>query len=354
MKKTIMILAAVLLAAALAGCSATPKDKDDSGKTTTAAPQTTEKGGQKETTADNTDPGTTAAPQPTEAPTTEEPTTPAPTTTAAPVKDAYQVGDTVQTKNLILVYVASGEYESDNQFIQPADGNKYIFLEFYAEYNGKGSTSVSSFDFEGYADGYAVDKKYAFDNELSGSLSAGRWNQGRIYFEVPQDAKEIEVEYEVNLFTDEVIKFLYEGEQNSSFVPEKKTDATPGALVPGDTTETKNLKVTYLGCDVAVSDNQFIQPADGNRFIYFELEFENIGSGEQSVSSLLFDCFADGQRCESHMMVRDDDLSATISAGRKAKGTVVFEVPADAAVIELEYETNIISGERIVFSYVQP
>ncbi len=350
--KKIMIAAAVLMVLALSACTITPKEK------TTAAAKTTQKGGSRETTADKTPateaPATeapaTEAPA-TEAPATEAPTTPAPATTAAPVKEAYQVGDTVTAKNVTLVYVASGEYESDNQFIQPADGNKYIFLEFYAEYNGKGSTSISSFDFEGYADGYAVDKKYSFDDELSGTLSAGRWNLGRIYFEVPQNAQEIEAEYKENLFSDKVIKFLYEGPQESGFVPEKKTEPTEGAMVPGDAAETKSFKIAYLSCGEAVSDNQFIQPADGSLFVYFELEFENISSKEQSVSSLLFNCYADGRHCDSHLMVRDDDLSATLSAGRKTKGTVVFEVPADAAVVELEYETSLVSGDILTFRY---
>jgi hypothetical protein len=209
--KKIMIAAAVLMVLALSACTITPKEK------TTAAAETTQKGGSRETTADKTPateaPATeapaTEAPA-TEAPATEVPTTPAPATTAAPVKEAYQVGDTVTAKNVTLVYVASGEYESDNQFIQPADG-----------------------------------------------------------------------------------------------------------------------------C----------------LFVYFELEFENISSKEQSVSSLLFNCYADGRHCDSHLMVRDDDLSATLSAGRKTKGTVVFEVPADAAVIELEYETSLVSGDILTFRY---
>ena len=347
MKRIMIVITAVLMALALTGCTITPKD--DKAKTT-AAP-TTEKGGQKETTADKADPGTTAAAETTPAPTTEAPTTEAPTT--APAKDAYQVGDTVKVKDVTFVYVASGEYESDNQFMQPADGNKYVFVEFYVEYNGKGNTGVSYFDFEGYADGYSVDQKYGFDNNLSGTISAGRWNQGRLYFEVPKDAKEIEIEYKVNLFTDEVVKFVYEGEKDSGFVPEKKTDATPDAIVPGGTAETKDLKIAYLDCGTAVSDNQFIQPAEGYKFIYFEMEFENISSREQSVSSMLFNCYADGRHCDSHSMVRDDDLSATLSAGRKAKGTVVFEVPEDASVIELEYETSLVSGKLLVFSYVE-
>ena len=46
---------------------------------------------------------------------------------------------------------------------------------------------------------------------------------------------------------------------------------------------------------------------------------------------------------------RDDHLSATISAGRKVKGTVTFEVPVDATVVEVEYLTNFWTSNRVVF-----
>lgn len=46
---------------------------------------------------------------------------------------------------------------------------------------------------------------------------------------------------------------------------------------------------------------------------------------------------------------RDDNLGATISAGRKVKGTVTFEVPVDATVVEVEYLTNFWTSNRVVF-----
>jgi hypothetical protein len=67
------------------------------------------------------------------------------------------------------------------------------------------------------------------------------------------------------------------------------------------------------------------------------------------VSSFSFDCFADGSACDT-VYYRDDDLSATISPGRKAKGTVTFEVPDDAKVIEVEYEDNYWTSSRITFT----
>ena len=62
-----------------------------------------------------------------------------------------------------------------------------------------------------------------------------------------------------------------------------------------------------------------------------------------------FDCYADGIDCQASYF-RDDNISATLSAGRKAKGTVTFEVPDDAQVVEVEYVSNIWTSDRVVFS----
>ena len=47
----------------------------------------------------------------------------------------------------------------------------------------------------------------------------------------------------------------------------------------------------------------------------------------------------------------DDALSASLSPGRKAKGTIAFEVPKDAQVIEFEFEDNFWTENKLVFLY---
>ena len=77
----------------------------------------------------------------------------------------------------------------------------------------KDDSSISFYSFECYADGYAVDAYYGGEEDLSATLSAGRFTEGYIYFEVPVDAQDIEVEYDTNFFTDEKIKFVFEGDK---------------------------------------------------------------------------------------------------------------------------------------------
>lgn len=267
-----------------------------------------------------------------------------------PAKTEYYVGDTIEDGNMKIVFMSSGDYVEENEYMQPAEGKKYIFLQFAFENISKTTdTSISFYSFECYADGYAAEMYYGGNDELSASLSAGRATTGYIYFEVPLEAEVIEVEYETNVFTEKKIKFIFEGEKDSGYVQQLNATPTEGAYKVGDVVESSSLSITYLSCEEYVSDNMFVVPAEGYRLISCEFEFENIGASDEYISSFDFDCYADGISCKG-IYIRDDDLSATLSAGRKTKGTVTFEVPIDAEVIEVEYLSNYWTSNRVVFT----
>lgn len=116
----------------------------------------------------------------------------------------------------------------------------------------------------------------------------------------------------------------------------------------GETLETSNLKISYLSAEQYVSDNQFIQPAEGNVFYRMEFEFENVGDSDEFVTSASFECYADGYSAEQSYY-GDDALSADLSPGKKAKGAVYFEVPADATEVTLEYELNYWTEDKVIF-----
>jgi RNA polymerase subunit RPABC4/transcription elongation factor Spt4 len=266
------------------------------------------------------------------------------------VKTVYNVGDILHDGNMDIVYISSGDYDESNQFLQPSDGNKYIFLNFaFINTSDTSDSSISFYSFECYADGYACDAYYGGDDNLSATLSAGRSTTGSVYFEVPTDAKEIEVEYETNYFTQKKITFTFEGNQDSGYVLEKNTSATEGALNVGETIEGKSLNITYISCYEDTSYSSFSSPKDGYTYVTCEFEFENVSSSDITVSYFSFDCYADGVNCDTAYF-RDDAISAKLSAGRKAKGTVTFEVPKNADVVEVEYLTNYWTSNRVVFN----
>lgn len=266
------------------------------------------------------------------------------------VKTQYSVGDILQDGNMKIVYMSSGEYIEENEYSQPDEGYKYIYLQFaFINTSDTDDTSISSFNFEAYADGYAAEMYYGGEEDLSATLSAGRSTTGYIYFIVPEDAVDIDVEYETNFFTEEKIHFIYEGEKDSGYVLEANGAATQNAYSVGDIVESSSLKISYLSCEEYISDNEFIQPRDGYHFVTCEFEFENVGSSDEYISVSDFDCYADGVNCNASYS-RDDALNATLSAGRKTKGTATFEVPVDAEVVEVEYLSNYWTSNRVVFT----
>ncbi len=265
------------------------------------------------------------------------------------VKTVYYVGDILEDGDMRIVYTASGDYVSDNEFTQPKEGNKFIFLQFAFENMSESKdASVSFYSFECYADGYNAEMFYGGDEDLSATLSAGRTTIGRVYFEVPAGAADIEVEYTTNVFTSDKITFVFEGEKDSGYVPAANTASTEGAYNVGDIVESDKMRITYLSCSEYASDNMFIQPKEGYHFVTCEFEFENLETSDETVTAFEFDCYADGAAMER--TYTESDISATISAGRKAKGTVTFEVPLDASVVEVEYLTNYWTSKRVVFN----
>lgn len=264
--------------------------------------------------------------------------------------DKVYVGDVCMDGDVKITYIKSGEYREDNQFLKPKDGYKYVFIELYAENTGNSDATLSSFSFEGYADGYSVDQYYS-GTDFSGTLSAGRTMTGSIVYEVPNDATEIEMEYSLSFWTSDNIKFVYEGDKDSGFVPEANTTVSEDAYRKGDILETKDLRITYIDCGQFTSDNMFIQPKEGFKYLYIELEIENISDKDQSVSSFSFDCYADGAACDQTYYTGDDSLDAKISAGRKTKGKVVFEIPNEATTVEFEYLDNYWTSGRVKFLY---
>lgn len=116
----------------------------------------------------------------------------------------------------------------------------------------------------------------------------------------------------------------------------------------GEIVETSNLRITFVAAGEYKSDNQFMQPESGNTFYKMDFEFENISEIDQYVSSFNFKCYADDYDMEQRYF-DSLTLDATLSKGKKTKGSVFFEVPKDAKEITLEYETNYWTEDKIVF-----
>ncbi len=129
----------------------------------------------------------------------DETTTAAETTT---VKTNFVPGDSVEDGNLKITYVSAEVWNGYDQYFGPKDGNKIIRLKF--DFVNEGNTDAYINSFDCYADNKATESYYLGDESLPilEMLSAGRTTSGYVYFEVPENAENIEVEYEVNMWSD--------------------------------------------------------------------------------------------------------------------------------------------------------
>ncbi len=264
-------------------------------------------------------------------------------------KTEYHVGDVIMDGDMKIVYTASGEYTESNEFMQPEKGNKLVFIRLSFENQGDSVESVTSFSFEGYADGYNVEQHYSDENDLSLNLSPGRTGEGMLIFEVPANASQIEIEYETNMFSQEKIKFIYDGNKDSGYEQNVNKSSSENTVSPGETVEDDNLRISYLSCERDKSYSSFSAPDSGYHYVTLTFEFENNGSGDEYVSYYDFRCYADGKECKAEYF-RDDMLSAELSSGRKAKGTVTFSVPDSASVTEVEFISNYWTSDRVIFN----
>ena len=116
-----------------------------------------------------------------------------------PVK--VKVGETLTTNTLKITYKSSAD-DKGAQYFPAASGNKIIKLTFEIENISSTDQIVSVYDFKCYSDDVASSAYYYVDNGLSTTtLSSGRKATGNVYFEVPQNANSIDVEYETNYWS---------------------------------------------------------------------------------------------------------------------------------------------------------
>ena len=123
-------------------------------------------------------------------------------------KKKFKVGETVTTDDMEIKYLSVKDYKSDNEFMQPKKGYKYIKAEFeFVNKSKEDDLSVSTLSFSCNADDYEVETVYMDDNELDADLSPGKKAKGPIFFEVSKDSKSIEIQYESDWW--DSIKFIF-------------------------------------------------------------------------------------------------------------------------------------------------
>lgn len=139
-------------------------------------------------------------------------------------------------------------------------------------------------------------------------------------------------------------------EEPESTLAEETESEEDGRVNVGETIDVDGLLITFIAAEPYESDNQFIAPNDGNEFWKFEFLFENTSDSDKSVSSMMdWEGYADNTKIDQTWIGDESGLDATLSPGRNTQGSIYFEVPVNVENIEIEYEANMWSGEKVIF-----
>ena len=132
------------------------------------------------------------------------------TSNSTSLKSKYSVGENYKGNNLSITYISvDDDFRGYSRYATIKDGYKVIKAEFEFENLGSSDQYVSSFEFNCFADGYDCEKFYSVDDSSFGAtLSKGKKAKGAVYYEVPEDANSIIVEYTLNAWTSSKVEFI--------------------------------------------------------------------------------------------------------------------------------------------------
>ncbi len=121
----------------------------------------------------------------------------------------------------------------------------------------------------------------------------------------------------------------------------------------GSSFEKDGLRITLNEADTNFQDysNEYgwNTPPSGMKYIMVSFTFENNGKDDEYVSIYDFDCYADNMACEQVYTLDDNNfINTNLSQGRNISFKTYYIVPINAQSIELEYETDIWTGEKVI------
>ena len=136
----------------------------------------------------------------------------------------------------------------------------------------------------------------------------------------------------------------------SDYIDNEESQITEKSAKIGESTTLNDVTVTLVAVDDDFKDYySFASVDDDCKILKADFEFENVGDYTEYVSYSDFNCYADKFSCDTFSSVEDSYFYASIGEGKKAKGSIYFEIPKDAETIEIEYDGGSYDGSKITF-----
>lgn len=147
-------------------------------------------------------------------------------------------------------------------------------------------------------------------------------------------------------------------ESNLEKSDQEKSDAEDDAgketvFKKGEIAELNDVQVTLTDYQESTG-SEYNKPTDGNIFLIAEFEIFNNSDAELAISSMMsFEAYADDYALNYSLpalLEKDgNQLDGTIASGKKMKGWIGWEVPADYSNVEIHFTDNVWSSNKFIF-----
>lgn len=128
----------------------------------------------------------------------------------------------------------------------------------------------------------------------------------------------------------------------------------------GETAELNGVQVSLLSATQS-NGSQFAKPDDGNVFMILEFEIVNNSDKDISISSIVnFEAYCDDYSVNQDFTATlapeaegKNQLDGSVAAGKKMKGIISYQIPADFSKFEITVSPDFWSGKGIDFVVTQ-
>lgn len=127
-------------------------------------------------------------------------------------KTSFKVNETFENSYIKLTMTeANVDFKDYNKYATIKSGHKVLVAKFEVENIGENEDYVSYYDFDAYADDTSLDAFYSVNDEyseLSATISKGKKASGYVFFEVPENASKVTIEYKPSAWENVQIEFV--------------------------------------------------------------------------------------------------------------------------------------------------
>lgn len=264
------------------------------------------------------------------------------------------VGEVVSDDTLSMVVRNVSRTSNISDFQEADQGNEFVVVRLVVKnITDNSDTNVSGLfqtrikDSENYTYSSTIagtDKAFQ-----AGTLSPGEVARGDLYYEVPEDASGLTMQFDfsgVSLFDYNRVTIDLENQADS--IEDLSQNLRVETYATGESAEFEGLEVTVNSVEYQSSIGSFTEASQGNEFAIVDITTTNNTDEEISVSSLLqMECkdgrgFSySGSLTASSQLDQAYPQGSPLGPGETRRGKIAYEIPEDVETLYWTFEFSL-------------